>query len=558
MFASPQPSLNSNFDRYSAIQVADWLDAPAQKKPGRVTIGFRSVVAFFTLILVANLTSAAQSQTTYGVQPSVTYGNQPQDRYPYPANNQPYQRVAQNPYAFNASFAPQIQIPSDRQPLAPPPRQLSIPNNQAFGNQFQQPYNVPQNPPAFNVPQNYQPPQTNQPNNLVMGPNGPTNNTGEQINLPTFQDDVLPPGMVPGNTVDLDVFVPATTGSGRINVGGTYGSDNGLVGQIIIDERDFDFRRWPRNLREAFGPTAWRGAGQHFRMELVPGDDLQRYLVSLSFPYFRNTEWSLGVSGYYFDRQYDDWDENRVGGRISLGRRLNQFLSVNAALKLENIDIDNPRLATSPQLNANLGSSDLYQATFGVTYDSRVQQFLPSEGSYLGLKFTQAFGDFSYSRGDIDFQNYQLIYQRPDFTGRHTLGFKSKLGFSGSETPVFENYLAGGFSSLRGFDFRGVSPIEGGVRVGGEFQWLNSLEYSFPLTQDDMIYGNLFVDFGTIEDGIELNSENFRVAPGFGLRVNLPYAGLGGAPFAIDFAFPVATATGDDEQTVSFFFGFLR
>ena len=117
--------------------------------------------------------------------------------------------------------------------------------------------------------------------------------------------------------------------------------------------------------------------------------------------------------------------------------------------------------------------------------------------------------------------------------------------------------MNGGMTSLRGFDYRGISPIEGDVRVGGEFQWLNSLEYKFPLTADDMIHGVMFIDFGTVEENVELNSENFRVAPGLGLRVHLPYAGLG-APLAFDFAFPVSTADGDDEQTFGFLIGLMR
>jgi len=54
-----------------------------------------------------------------------------------------------------------------------------------------------------------------------------------------------------------------------------------------------------------------------------------------------------------------------------------------------------------------------------------------------------------------------------------------------------------------------------------------------------MVKGVLFCDFGTVESEVSL--DNFRVAPGFGFRVNVPALGLG-APLAFDFAFPVATA----------------
>ena len=77
-----------------------------------------------------------------------------------------------------------------------------------------------------------------------------------------------------------------------------------------------------------------------------------------------------------------------------------------------------------------------------------------------------------------------------------------------------------------------------------------------PLSPDDMIKAAFFCDFGTVEEDIAIRGENFRVAPGFGLRINIP--ALGQAPLALDLAFPVAHATGDDIRNFSFFFGLGR
>ena len=360
----------------------------------------------------------------------------------------------------------------------------------------------------------------------------------------------------PQNYADLDIYVQETQ-TGKINFGGAYNSDNGIVGQFIIDERNFDIRRFPRSVRDIWDGTAWRGGGQTFRLELVPGANLQRYLVSFSEPYFLNTDYSFSASGYLFQRQYFDWNEHRLGGRFSLGRRLEQDISINAGLRLESVTIDSPRLNTSPELNASLGNSNLFMGNVGLIRDTRDNQFLATKGTYFSAMYSQAFGDYSFARGDLDYRRYRLMYERPDGSGRHTLSYGTKLGFSGKSTPVFENYFAGGFSTLRGFDFRGAAPLEGGVRVGGEFQWLNTLEYMFPLTPDDMIKGVAFCDFGTVEQSIEINKENFRVAPGFGFRIHMPAAGIG-APLAFDFAFPISTADGDDEKIFSFYLGVLR
>src|SRR5207244_1713618 len=170
--------------------------------------------------------------------------------------------------------------------------------------------------------------------------------------------------------------------------------------------------------------------------------------------------------------------------------------------------------------------------------------------------FEHAFGDFSFPRGAFEDSEHFPVRSLPDGTGRHTVAFTTKLGISGSNTPIFENYFAGGFSTIRGFYFRGASPLDGGVRVGGRFQWLNNLEYFFPLTADDMIRGTIFCDFGTIERRVAIHGDQFRVAPGFGLRINVP--ALGPAPLAFDFAFPVAHAPGDQRQMFSFFFGATR
>lgn len=390
----------------------------------------------------------------------------------------------------------------------------------------------------------------------------PPDNNGIAPPPATLQTPLVPPPQsFPGSPIqpgvlDLDVTVPQTQ-SQRIAIGGTYGSDNSLVGQLIFDEKDFDIWNWPRCSAPGSVWNAWKGGGQHFRVEAVPGNELQRYLVSWSNPYFLNSDYSVSLSGYLFGRNYTDFDEQRAGGRVAIGRQLTDYLSVNYGLRMESVTLENPRVMTSPELNADLGTSNLYLGSIGLVYDTRVQPYLTGVGSYLGLKFTQGFGDYSYSRGDIDFRNFHTIYQRPDGSGRHLLEWRTKLGFTGSNTPVFENYIAGGMSSMRGFEFRGISPIDGGVRVGGEFQWLNSLEYSFPLTQGDMIQGVMFVDFGTVEETVKLTSENFRAAPGMGLRVHLPYAGLG-APLAFDFAYPVATADGDAEQTFGFLIGVMR
>jgi outer membrane protein insertion porin family len=266
------------------------------------------------------------------------------------------------------------------------------------------------------------------------------------------------------------------------------------------------------------------------------------------------TPLNFSASAFYFNRQYFDYSEDRVGGRLALGYRLTPDLSLTGALRAEDVKISNPRIAGIPQVEEVLGSTDFYSGRVTLAHDTRDNAFISTQGHYLELAFEQGFGEFSYPRAEIDHRQYFTVRERPDGTGKHIVALSHRVGFSGSDTPLFERYFAGGYSSLRGFAFRGASPTVGTVRVGGDFRFLGSAEYFFPITADDMVKGTLFVDYGTVEESVKISE--FRVAPGFGFLFNIP--ALGPAPLAINFAFPIAKADTDQRQMFSFFFGATR
>jgi outer membrane protein insertion porin family len=360
---------------------------------------------------------------------------------------------------------------------------------------------------------------------------------------------------IPATPTPLDVFVEETR-TGQFMFGVTVNSNAGLIGNIVISERNFDITNPPTSFDDFAIGRAFRGGGQGFRLEAQPGTVYQRYLVSFTEPYFLGSNVSFDASGYYYNRLYFDWTETRIGGRLAWGYRLTPDLSIAGALRAEDVDIFNPRVRGVPELDAVLGHNTVSTGRLTLTHDTRDIPFAPTQGHLITGSFEQAFGQFNFPRGDFEWAQYLTVRQRPDGSGRHTAGFITKLGVSGSDTPVFENYFAGGFATIRGFQFRGASPKDMGVTVGGRFQWLNSAEYYFPLTADDMIRGTIFCDFGTVEKNVALHPDQFRVAPGFGFRINVP--AMGPAPLAFDFAFPVASASTDHKQLFSFFFGASR
>jgi Outer membrane protein/protective antigen OMA87 len=170
----------------------------------------------------------------------------------------------------------------------------------------------------------------------------------------------------------------------------------------------------------------------------------------------------------------------------------------------------------------------------------------------LDLNYEQVFGDYHYPLATAEYTAFFTTYERVDGTGRHVLAFRSQASWAGSETPVYDRFFAGGFRSIRGFQFRGVGPFVGQYNVGGDFAFLNSLEYQIPLVPSDALYLVGFVDSGTVNRAVSL--ADYRVTAGVGLRISMPQL-LGPVPLAIDFGFPIKQADGDKKQVFSFWIG---
>ena len=373
--------------------------------------------------------------------------------------------------------------------------------------------------------------------------------------VPNFAGE-QPMQVFPGNEPYVVVDVDAEeTQTGRLMIGAGVNSNAGLVGNIVIDEQNFDITRLPRSWDDIRNGTAFRGAGQRFRLEAAPGTQLQRYTATFQEPYLFDTRIGLSTSASYYTRYFYDWAEARTGGRVGLGY---QFafapdLSVNTGFRGESVDVFNPRVL-APAIQNMLGTNAVYGFSGGIIHDTRDSPFMPTQGHLASFEFEQVIGTFQYPRGILEGRQYFLLNERPDGSGRHVLSIGSVLGISGSDTPAYDNFFAGGYNTIRGFAFRGASPRQDGAIIGGPFQWLNTIEYLFPITADDTLRGVVFTDFGTVESNVAINQ--MRVAPGFGLRITLP--AMGPAPIALDFAFPVAYAQDDSQQLFSFFVGFAR
>lgn len=355
------------------------------------------------------------------------------------------------------------------------------------------------------------------------------------------------------DSIYKDIIVTVNeTRTGQFLLGAGFNSNSGINGNIAINERNFDILRVPTSLDDFVNGRAFRGGGQELKLEAQPGNIFQRYSATLREPYLLNSNFGLTNSAYYFNRSFLEYNEDRIGARVTLDRRLDSIWRASLAARIEGVNVKNVPTFSPESIRRDAGQSTVFGLRGGVSRDTRDSYLFPSSGSILDLGYEQVLGDYTFPIGTAEFTKFfsSDMLQRKDGSGKHVLAVRSQLSVT-SDAPVFERFFAGGFRSMRGFTFRGVGPTENGLHTGGNFALLNTVEYQIPLNAKDSLFFVTFLDHGTVERTVAI--KDYRVSAGFGFRVKIP--ALGPVPVAFDFAFPLNKTPGDNTQVFAFYVG---
>ncbi len=182
-------------------------------------------------------------------------------------------------------------------------------------------------------------------------------------------------------------------------------SDAGLVGSITVDEQNFDWTRLPTSWEDIRDGVAWRGNGERLQIQLVPGTELQRYSITWQNPNLMDSDVGLGLNGYYFQREYNDWFETWMGGRASLGYQFAQELTGSVAYRFAQVNVyDLDALAAPggvplPELRSAVGHHNYLNGfSLTLTNDSRDNPFLATQGHFLEASVEEVVGTFQYPR----------------------------------------------------------------------------------------------------------------------------------------------------------------
>ena len=363
-------------------------------------------------------------------------------------------------------------------------------------------------------------------------------------NLGFFEQVRMREVPAPGDPTLRDVIYEVEEKStGTLMAGiGTSNIDN-FLGYIDITQSNFDIANWP----------TFRGAGQKMRFSLSAGSSSNSGEISWTDPWFLDRQQSLNVTLYRREYSFNEYDETRLGGDVSLGLPL-KYGRLTARVGAEVVSSDDfIRGLYHPEDDpgADFRFSDMDDRYVRVplrlswSYDTRNHPFVPTRGSRNNVFF-----EITNSSLGSEYDTYKLGADLRQYAPLpwwdHYLSFRLRgetIDAYGDtdEVPVNDRLFLGGARSLRGFKYRDVGPkvipdetTGGRARpVGGLTLAALTAEYNVPLAK--VIRLAAFYDVGNVwQDSFDADFGELASSWGVGIRFDIP-----GFPIRLDYATPI-------------------
>ncbi|NIA17339.1 MAG: BamA/TamA family outer membrane protein, partial [Planctomycetes bacterium] len=348
-----------------------------------------------------------------------------------------------------------------------------------------------------------------------------------------------------------DAEVRITEGkTGSIMFGAGVSSQDGLIGQVVYDQRNFDIKNWPKSWREFLSNKAFKGAGQRLRISLEPGTEISEYSISFTEPYFRDKPTSLDVAASSYERQFESYDEQRLRGSFGFRQRRKEGRYRSLGFRFENVNVASVETGAPGDVSKVKGDNLIAGIKLGFGRDMTDSKMNPTKGRGYDISYEQISGDYTFGIASGTYRWYRTL--REDLARRKTvLEIKLRAATIVGEAPMFERFYVGGIRSLRGFDYRGISPRSGADNdpVGSDWMATINSEVSIPLVGKSMA-ALFFADAGMIDTG------GPRASIGTGIQIMIPQW-FGQVPLRFELAVPFMKDGSDETQVFHFSVGRL-
>lgn len=408
-----------------------------------------------------------------------------------------------------------------------------------------------------------------------------------------FKDVKVETKPVVGSPDQIDVnYIVEEQPSGSTTAAVGYSQSGGVTFQLGISQNNF------------------MGTGNRMTADFSRSETRDIYSLGYTDPYFTVDGISQSLGAYYRKTKYDsrnisNYVLDSYGASATYGYPIDEKQRISAGLAIDQTKVRGGRwmaISNVKSLIDDGGTAHFYEdgvasfsnkyltysALLGWSYSSLDKPVFPTKGASHNLDLTLGFGDATYQK-----LVYRGNYYHPFIKGSVLRGY-TRLGY-GNDLPFYENFYAGGYGSVRGYDASSLGPQSQaytylanqqrsviGEKVGGNALATFGVELVLPLPfkgdWTDQVRPVIFVEGGQVFDTTGLHNktvdvrtinpaltslsdetaivslinkdDDFRYSAGIGATWYTPIG-----PISISYAQPFGDKAGDETEKVQFQIG---
>ncbi len=339
------------------------------------------------------------------------------------------------------------------------------------------------------------------------------------------------------NFKDFNLFVKEQP-TGNITAGVGYGTNGGLF-EASINERNF----------------LGQGINLNFTGRL--SSDVIRGEVSYVDPNYINSNKELAVSLFseVDDYQNSGYQNKRAGTKFATKYEIYEdiFFRPNLGVQFDTLEVTG---SASSLLRSRQGDFLTTSLGYNFLYDQRDSKFNPTSGSiiYLDQNIATFLSDIPTVQTGVGVTFYKELFS-DKFIGSAKAKLANVTAFNDKDVKLSDRIFASS-SDLRGFEQRGIGPVDSGDHIGGNNLATLSLKSTFPnpIPENYRATTFLFFDMGNVwgADYSSLISDSSKLRTSTGIALDL-MSPIG--PLSFTYSIPLSKASTDKEQNFLFNIG---
>jgi outer membrane protein insertion porin family len=339
------------------------------------------------------------------------------------------------------------------------------------------------------------------------------------------------------NFKNLNLFLKEQA-TGSISAGVGYGTNGGLF-EASINEKNFLGQGINLNFTGRLSSEAIRG-------ELFYAD-----------PNFKNSNKELAISLFSEVDDYTNsgYQNKKIGTRFATKYEIYEdvFFRPNVGAQYDKLDVSG---SASSLLKNRQGSFTTTSLGYNFSIDQRDSRFNPTSGSvlYFDQNIATLFSDIPTLQTGVGATFYKELLN-DKFIGSARARIANVVAADNKDVKLSDRIFAS-VSDIRGFEPRGIGPVDAGDHIGGNNLATLSLKSTFPNPIPENLRANTFVffDVGNVwgADYSDLISDSSKIRSSTGVAVDI-MSPIG--PLSFTYSIPLSKVSTDKEQKFLFNIG---